>query len=400
MTTEQPRFDEEDAVGLPIFPNSAETYDSEDDIIEAARNVAENVLRPNAEAVDTADGPRIENFRALAEAGLLGLAVPRKFGGLDVSGVTQRKVTEILASACGATTFIQAQHHGPCRMIAACQSELLKTTLLPRLATGELMCAISFAHLRRLGDPVLTATRVDGGYLLNGTTPWVTGWGIMNQVVFGATLPDDRFVYVWVPANQDDFPELFNHLQPYQGDWGTLESSKPLRLAVMNSTSTVELTCRNLFVPDDYVLSFSDRETMQRNDRNGVLGAAAMPIGCAAGSVALLCDIGNKRNILAVKRSAELFAQELDELRSTVYDFKPGITGTQQDAINLRARLIQFAVRAAHAAVAASSGAAIYANNPAQRLLREAMFYTVQAQTREVMDSLLTLLETSSKTDD
>lgn len=396
MTTEQPRFDDEDAVGLPIASNNGDAYDSEADVLDAARRVADEVLRPNAEAVDTADGPRKENFEALAAAGLLGLAVPRKYGGLDVSGTTQRNVTEILASACGATNFIQAQHHGPCRMIAACQSDLLKSTLLPRLATGELMCAISFAHLRRMGDPVLSAHRVDGGYLLNGTTPWVTGWGIMNQVVFGATLPDDRFVYVWVPADRDDFPQLFENITPFNGKWGTLEASQPLKLAVMNSTATVELTCTNLFVPDDYVLSFSDRETMQRNDRNGVLGAAAMPIGCAAGSIAVLCSLAEQRNIPAVKRSADKFTRELTDLRNAAYDFKTGVSGTQQDAIDLRARLIQFAMRAAHAAVAASSGAAIYTSNPAQRLLREAMFYTVQAQTREVMDSILVLLEHNS----
>jgi len=54
---------------------------------------------------------------------------------------------------------------------------------------------------------------------------------------------------------------------------------------------------------------------------------------------------------------------------------------------------IELAMRAAHAASAASSGSANYLWHPAQRLLREAMFYTIQAQTFEVMDATLARLE-------
>ena len=68
------------------------------------------------------------------------------------------------------------------------------------------MCAVSFAHLRRPGPPVLRAKPVGSGYRLDGANPWVTGWGLMKQVVMGATLPDGRFVYLWVPGNRADFP--------------------------------------------------------------------------------------------------------------------------------------------------------------------------------------------------
>ena len=63
--------------------------------------------------------------------------------------------------------------------------------------------------------------------------------------------------------------------------------------------------------------------------------------------------------------------------------------------MRIRAWCIEAAVRAAHAAVTASSGAANTLTHPAQRLLREAMFYTIQAQTQEVMDATLARLERS-----
>jgi alkylation response protein AidB-like acyl-CoA dehydrogenase len=394
-----------DAVGLPAPQDLAARYEGETEIIAAARRIGETVLGPNAEISDRAAGPNMENFRALAEAGLLGLALPRQYGGLDVAGATQREITEILASYCGVTTFIQAQHHGPSRMILNGPNDRLKERVLPELATGRMMCAVSFAHLRRPGPPVLSATPVEGGVRLNGTAPWVTGWGLMNQVVFGATLLDDapvengndRFVYLWVPGARETFADLFDDIRPPEGDWGRMTASAPLPLCAMNASATVELRCENLFVPDAHQLSQSDRETMRRNDRNGVLGATVMPLGCAAGSIRLLCATADRRRIPAITRAADILAREWEETRAEVLEWngRGGDPEFAARAVQLRARIIELAVRAAHAAVAASSGAANNLSHPAQRLFREAMFYTVQAQTFEVMDATLARLERS-----
>ncbi|CEK17191.1 acyl-CoA dehydrogenase [Chthonomonas calidirosea] len=389
-----PTDNTEDAVGLPI-PESAHANPEEEQLIAKARQIAEEVLLPNAERSDQAEGPNRENFRALAEAGLLGIALPKEYGGSNVSGETQRAITEILASACGVTTFVQAQHHGPSRMIANGPNPALKERLVPELAAGRMLCGVSFAHLRRPGPPVLRAEPVPGGYRLYGTAPWVTGWGLMNQVVFGATLPDERFVYVWVPAHREEFPELFEGLTPPDGDWGRYQASPPLRLCAMNASATVTLTLEGLFVPEAHRLQFSDRETLRCNDRKGVLGGTALPMGCAAGAVRLLCSLAEKRPIPAIRQSAEHFTQELARTRRAIAEWNARNNEPDffEKAVRLRAHAIRLAVRAAHAAVAASSGAANLLSNPAQRLFREAMFYTVQAQTQEVMAATLQLLE-------
>lgn len=384
----------EDAVGLPS-PEPPPRKPEEEQIVAKAREIAEQVLLPRAEISDQAEGPNRENFRALAEAGLLGLTLPKEYGGLDVSGDTQREITEILASACGVTTFVQAQHHGPSKMIANGPNEALKKRLLPELAAGHMLCGVSFAHLRRPGPPVLRAEPVEGGYRLYGTAPWVTGWGLMNQVVFGATLPDERFVYVWVPANREEFPELFEGVTPPQNDWGHYTASPPLRLCAMNASATVTLTLNGLFVPEAHRLQLSDRETLRCNDRKGVLGATALPMGCAAGAVRLLCTLAERRPIPAIGRSAEHFTQELAQTKRAIayWSVRNNDPSFFEKAVRLRAHAIRLAVRAAHAAVTATSGAANLLSNPAQRLFREAMFYTVQAQTQEVMAATLQLLE-------
>jgi alkylation response protein AidB-like acyl-CoA dehydrogenase len=389
-----PKNDAADSVGLGA-PREDERRLTDQEVIDRARQVAECVIGPNAERTDQGPGPNLENFRALADSGLLGMGLPREVGGLGASGAAMREVTELLASYCGVTTFTQAQHHGPSRMILNGPNEAMKQRLVPELASGRELCAVSFAHLRRPGPPVLRAEPVEGGYRLFGTAPWVTGWGLMNQVAFGATLPDERFVYVWVPADRTQYPELFADMDPRDGDWGTMEASEPLPLCAMNASATVVLTCNGLFVPEAHRLSFSDRETMRHNDRNGVLGATGMPIGCTAGSVRLLFETAERRKVPAIRRAAQTFQAHLEQARADIetWSRRSGEPDFFEHAIRLRGHVITLAVRAAHAAVTANSGSANSLSHPAQRLYREAMFYTIQAQTHEVMDMTLAILE-------
>jgi alkylation response protein AidB-like acyl-CoA dehydrogenase len=280
-------------------------------------------------------------------------------------------------------------------MILTGPNDDLKRRLVPDLAAGRQLCAVSFAHLRRPGPAVLRAEPVVGGYRLHGTAPWVTGWGVMNQVVFGATLPDERFVYLWAPGDRHAFPDLFEGIQAPDDNWGAMTASAPLRLCAMNASATVELVCSGLFVPETHRLSFSDRETMRKNDRNGVLGATAMPLGCAEGAVRLLFETADRRHVPAIRRAAATFRSQIDDTRGQIdtWSARSGEPEFFDHAVKLRAGVITLAVRTAHAAVTANSGSANSLTHPAQRLYREAMFYTIQAQTQEVMDSTLAILE-------
>ena len=365
-------------------------------LLAEAERIGATILGPNATDSDLASGPNRVNFAALADAGLLGMALPTEYGGRNASGETQKAITEVFASYCGVTTFTQAQHHGPSRMILSGPNEELKRRLLPDLAAGRCLCAVSFAHLRRPGPPVLRAEPITGGWRLFGTAPWVTGYGLMNQCVFGATLPDGRHVYLWSPFDRAAFPDLFDNLPgPPRSDWGMLSASPTLPLCAMNASATAELTLDGWFIPLAHWLSESDRETMRTNDRNNILGAAPMPLGCAKASVRLLCETGERRGIPAVARAAESLRSEWTELKEAV-EYWSGKAKEPEGfgkALETRAWCIEFANRAALAAVSASSGAANSLRHPAQRLLREALFYTIQAQTQEVMEATLERLQ-------
>src|SRR5690606_34429102 len=78
-------------------------------------------------------------------------------------------------------------------------NEALKEKYLPKMGNGEFLCGIGFSQLRRPGEPMLKAERVEGGYRLNGTVPWVTGHSFYHAFLIGAALPSGEAVFGVTP---------------------------------------------------------------------------------------------------------------------------------------------------------------------------------------------------------
>jgi alkylation response protein AidB-like acyl-CoA dehydrogenase len=260
-------------------------------------------------------------------------------------------------------------------LIATGENEPLKEELLPRFARGEILCGVAFSHLRRPGAPILRVSQEGDEYLFQGTAPWFTGWGVMDQVILAGTLSDGRFLYVAAPLTMGE----------------TLEASAPMRLCAMNASGTVVLHCRGFRVPADRKIKIITREQMTANDLGAILGVTPQPFGVTRASIRLLRSLVTTRSLPVVTRTADALEKELAAVRREVSAW---IDRSQEEeyksaALRVRAWAIELGVRAAHAAVAAAGGSANNRDQTAQRLFREAMFYTLTAQTKDVQTATL-----------
>ncbi|MDO4802492.1 MAG: acyl-CoA dehydrogenase family protein, partial [Prevotellaceae bacterium] len=89
------------------FEDALENYDK---VMEIAGDIAANIIEPNSESVDL-EGPHLENGRmryasktyenldAMIKAGLNGVSMPRRYGGLNFPIVTFTMLSEIIAAA-------------------------------------------------------------------------------------------------------------------------------------------------------------------------------------------------------------------------------------------------------------------------------------------------------------
>jgi alkylation response protein AidB-like acyl-CoA dehydrogenase len=137
-----------------------------------------------------------EPFSArLADAGFLGLTIPREYGGHGLSHLHRYVVTEELLAA-GAPV---AAHWIADRQVApgllAYGSEEQRQRLLPRIAAGRYFSAIGMSEPQAGSDlaaAAAKATRTDGGWVLSGTKVWTSGAHLAHQiVVLARTSPVD-----------------------------------------------------------------------------------------------------------------------------------------------------------------------------------------------------------------
>lgn len=136
------------------------------------RAIAEQHFAPRAlEWEETGRFPE-PNLRLLAEAGILGTAVPVEYGGAGGSWLDSAVVLEEIARTCYVTAMATLGELGvQSRAIAALGSDELRAEVLPKITRGEIVCSICITEADSGSDVASIGTRavpVEGGYVLNG----------------------------------------------------------------------------------------------------------------------------------------------------------------------------------------------------------------------------------------
>src|SRR5436190_351123 len=156
--------------------------------VETARRLADDVLFPAALATDAADAVPVGLLDALADAGLYGV-------GADADFATVCAVQEALAVGCLTTAFVWAQHLGLVHSLVAGGTAELRARWLEPLARGEVRAGLALGGA--LPQPALHARAVEGGWQLDGVSPFVSGWGLID-VVHTAVRAGDEIVWLIV----------------------------------------------------------------------------------------------------------------------------------------------------------------------------------------------------------
>ena len=163
----------------------------------AVREIAQASVLPHAEEVDGAHRFPEEAVRAVTDAGLMGVLIPREYGGAGLDALAFAIVIEELAQACASTAVIVDVHTSVgTEPILLFGNDEQKRRWLPRLAAGEILGAFALTEPASGSDAAslrTTARRVGGGYRLNGTKVFITNVGRAGvYVVFARTSQDEN----------------------------------------------------------------------------------------------------------------------------------------------------------------------------------------------------------------
>src|SRR5216684_3741820 len=164
---------------------------------DAVRELAQGVALPLAAEVDRDHRFPEEAVKAAAEAGLMGVLIPREYGGAGLDALAFTLCIDELAQACASTSVIVDVHTSVgSEPILLFGTDEQKRRWLPRLASGELLGAFALTEPAAGSDAAslkTSARRHGGDYVLNGTKVFITNIGRAGvYIVFARTGPDER----------------------------------------------------------------------------------------------------------------------------------------------------------------------------------------------------------------
>ena len=324
-------------------------------VLAVARELADDVLFPDAMQVDRLDVLPVAYLDAFAAAGLYGAPAPAGTGGLGLDLCEVGSVVEELAGGCLAAAFVLIQHFRLVMTLAADGAPpALRDRWLASACQGRTRGGIALTGLIP-GPPQLRAEPAEGGWRLDGTAPWVTGWGLIDLVQVVARGPDDTVVTLVMDAAAQ--PGLAVTRQ---------------RLAAVDASVTVRLGFDGVVISQD---RFVDQVPFDP-------AVSVQPAGLRLnGSLAL----GLARRCCRMLGPGPL-DDEVDACRQRL-DAALGEDPAPMAAA--RAAAAELALRAAAALAVRDGGNAVTVDQHAQRLAREAVFLLVFGSRPGIKSALL-----------
>ncbi len=325
------------------------------DILAVARKLADEVLFPDAMRVDRLDVLPAAHLDAFAAAGLYGAPVPVDAGGLGLDLRQVGDVVEELAGGCLAAAFVLIQHFRLVMSLAADGAPAaMRDRWLASACQGRIRAGIALTGLIP-GAPQLRAEPAAGGWRLDGTAPWVTGWGLIDLIQVVARGPDDTVVTLVMDA---------------VGQPGLTVTRE--RLSAVDASVTVRLGFDGVLIAPDRLIDQVPFDPAVSVQPAGLRLNGSLALGLA-------------------RRCGRLLGPTAldDELAARREQLDAALQAGPGPMAEARAAAAKLALRAAAALAVRDGGHAVGVDQHPQRLAREAVFLLVFGSRPAIKTALL-----------
>jgi butyryl-CoA dehydrogenase len=161
--------------------------------VQRARHIAEIVMRPVAAKYDREQEYPWEVQKAIAEAGLAGVWIPKEYGGAEGGVLNLCLVIEQFSRACGGMGVAYAVNALGSFPIIVAGTDEQKQRWLPGIASGEKLIAFGLSEKDAgsdAGSMQTRAVREGDEYVINGEKKWNTGGAVASlNTIFAVTNP-------------------------------------------------------------------------------------------------------------------------------------------------------------------------------------------------------------------
>ena len=149
-------------------------------------------------------------LKELGELGLLGIDIPEKFGGIDLDKITTAITTEALVHSPSFAVVWGVQTGIGSLPLVWFGTDEQKEKFLPKIATGEMICAYGLTEPSSGSDAMeakTTATLTNDGkhYILNGEKVFITNGGWAELFTVFAKVDGNKFSAFLIEKDTEGF---------------------------------------------------------------------------------------------------------------------------------------------------------------------------------------------------
>ena len=273
------------------------------------RDFAQNEVKPLAQETDETETFPRETVDKLAKYGMLGIPVPREYGGQGCDILTYVLCVEELAKVCGTTSVIVSAHTSLCiDPILTYGTEEQKQKYVPKLATGEWLGAFGLTEPGAGTDAQGQQTKA---VLDEATHEWVIN-GSKCFITNGKEA--DVYVLIAVTGIIEKRGRTQKEISAFiveKGTPGFTFGTKEKKMGIRGS-STYELIFQDCRIPEENMLGKQGKGfaiAMHSLD-GGRIGIAAQALGLAEGAL---------ENTIAYVKERKQFGRAIAQFQNTQF---------------------------------------------------------------------------------
>ncbi|MBP5396544.1 MAG: acyl-CoA dehydrogenase [Bacteroidales bacterium] len=251
---------------------------TEELFLQMIRSFAENEVKPLAAEVDEQERFPMETVQKMAKLGLMGIPVPKEYGGAGGNVQMYIRAVEEISRVCATTGVILSAHTSLCMApILENGTEEQKQKYLPKLASGEWIGAFGLTEPNAGTDAAMQQTVAeDAGdhWVLNGTKIFITNAAYADVFI------------VMAMTDKSKGTKGISAFIVERGFPGFSIGKKEAKMGIRGS-ATCELVFENCIVPKENLLGVMGKgfNLAMKTLDGGRIGIAAQALGIAQGAM-------------------------------------------------------------------------------------------------------------------
>jgi len=273
-------------------PLSFQLSDEHELLRSTVRDFAEQVVAPQAEALDHEGRFPYDIVRGMADLGIMGITIPEEFGGAGADTLSYAIAVEELARIDSSVSITMCAHHSLGTLpIYYFGDDRQKAEWLPALAAGEKLHAFGLTEPGAGSDAgaARTTARRDGDeWVINGSKIFITNAG--TDMTFGVT------VTAVTGEDAKGRPAISTIMIP-NGTPG-YEISEPMKKMGWHASDTRSLSFNDVRVPVGNLIGPEGKGFTQflKILDGGRIGVASLGLGLAQGAYEQALKYAQERN--------------------------------------------------------------------------------------------------------